>query len=246
VSPVQQPLPAVPPPVRRAAPTPPDPAGPASGFLPTGPVDHVPVPPLPRTAPAPPAEEAAAEPQDPGAGRPTRRRVRLPRLGAPRRPRVGRGTAAAVLGAGALLLLEVGLLRRQGGTSIWARVPLWSGFATAAAAAGLAAVAGLRAGPALRDRAWLVGAGGLTGLAVFWLLVVLPTAGTDRGFVLTAALACLGGSVWLTADRGRAAAGTEEPAAPVAEPVPAPADAAPADAAPTDPAEPAEEATPAA
>ena len=45
--------------------------------------------------------------------------------------------------------------------------------------------------------AWRVAAGGLVGLAVFWLLVVLPVVATDRGFVLTAALAALGGALWV-------------------------------------------------
>jgi hypothetical protein len=38
-------------------------------------------------------------------------------------------------------------------------------------------------------------------LAAFWLLVVLPGADTDRGFVLTAALGCLGAALWVGAKR---------------------------------------------
>ena len=49
-----------------------------------------------------------------------------------------------------------------------------------------------RSGPA-----WRIAAGGLVGLAVFWLLVVLPVVASDRGFVLTAALAALGGALWI-------------------------------------------------
>ncbi|WP_324275211.1 hypothetical protein [Blastococcus brunescens] len=45
--------------------------------------------------------------------------------------------------------------------------------------------------------AWKVAAAGLVGLAAFWLLVVLPVVATDRGFVLTAALAALGGALWV-------------------------------------------------
>jgi hypothetical protein len=51
------------------------------------------------------------------------------------------------------------------------------------------------------DRAWRISAAGLTGLAVFWVLVVLPVGNTDRGFVLTAALGCLGVSLWLAPGR---------------------------------------------
>jgi hypothetical protein len=42
-----------------------------------------------------------------------------------------------------------------------------------------------------------VAAGGLTGLAAFWVLVVLPRADSDRGFLLTAALAALGAALWM-------------------------------------------------
>jgi hypothetical protein len=153
----------------------------------------------------------------------------------PRTAPGGRGTAAAVLGLVALLLLELGLFVHQAGTTLWGRVPLWSAFATVAAVAGLAAVAGSRAAAPVRDRAWAVGAGGLSGVAVFWLLVVLPTADTDRGFVLTAALACLGASLWLTAGSGRAARPGGDGAQQVAEAGhEAPGDGAAAEVAPAD------------
>jgi hypothetical protein len=41
----------------------------------------------------------------------------------------------------------------------------------------------------------------MVGLAVFWLLLVLPGADNDRGFLLTAALACLGAALWIGAKR---------------------------------------------
>jgi hypothetical protein len=37
----------------------------------------------------------------------------------------------------------------------------------------------------------------LVGLAVFWLLVVLPVVASDRGFLLTAALGALGAALWV-------------------------------------------------
>ena len=224
MSPVQPPLPAVHPQTRQLPVLPPPTSGgstaagahPAGGAVPTGPVDWMPLPPEPGAVPPRPthdpthhpAPDAALDgsPGDAGSTvRPARRRVRLRLPDVPRRPRGGRGSAAAALGLVALLLLELGLFVHQAGTTLWGRVPLWSAFATVAAVVGLAAVGGLRAAPAVRDRAWTIGAGGLTGLAVFWLLVVLPTADTDRGFVLTAALACLGGCLWLTAGRARSA-----------------------------------------
>jgi phosphoglycerol transferase MdoB-like AlkP superfamily enzyme len=109
-----------------------------------------------------------------------------------------------VLGVGltvlSLALLEVGLFMRSGDLgSYWQGIPLWSAFATLCALLGLLAFAAffpagnrMRSGPA-----WRVAAAGLVGLAIFWLLVVLPVADTDRGFVLTAALGALGGALWI-------------------------------------------------
>jgi hypothetical protein len=73
-------------------------------------------------------------------------------------------------------------------------VPLWSAFATVA---GLAALAGLAARITARQQRGATRAttAGLGGLAVFWLLVVLPTADTDRGFLLTAGAAGLAAAV---------------------------------------------------
>lgn len=106
----------------------------------------------------------------------------------------------AVLGLvlASLVLLEAGLALRFGGESFWSDIPLWSAFATACTVLGLAAAAALLPGGrrVASGTAWRVAAGGLVGLAVFWVLVVLPVVATDRGFLLTAALACLGGGLW--------------------------------------------------
>mgnify|MGYP004492281613 CR=1 FL=1 len=53
------------------------------------------------------------------------------------------------------------------------------------------------------DAAWKTAAGGLTGVAVFWVLVVLPRVDSDRGFVLTAAMAALGAALWIAPSRSR-------------------------------------------
>ena len=50
---------------------------------------------------------------------------------------------------------------------------------------------------------WRIAAAGLVGLAVFWLLVVLPVVASDRGFLLTAALGCLGAALWTGPARTR-------------------------------------------
>jgi hypothetical protein len=114
--------------------------------------------------------------------------------------RIGGPAAALLLGALSAVVLEIGLLVPGGTPALWARVPLWSAFATVAGAAALAGVAARLAG---RHRAGALraAAAGLGGLAVFWLLVVLPTAATDRGFLLTAGLAGMAAAV-RTAGRG--------------------------------------------
>ena len=121
-----------------------------------------------------------------------------------RRPRVrGPQDRAALIGLGlvglSLALLELGLLVGFDGDSYWTTVPLWSAFATVCVLLGLLVFAAFyRAGNRSRSGpAWRLAAGGLVGLAVFWLLVVLPVVASDRGFVLTAALGALGGALWI-------------------------------------------------
>ena len=215
----------VPPSAPAAPPLPPHPqaASPAGGPLPTGPVDFVPDPPgagtappppppptAPATAPSPavpvtPPTQAAGETADtPGwpdildtaEERPSpRQKARVP-IGRPALIALG----LALLG---VVLLELGLLLRFGSVSYWSAVPLWSAFATLAALVSLfAVVAGSAPGSRLqRSTGWRVAAAGVAGVAVFWLLVVLPNVASDRGFVLTAALGCLGGAVWVMARR---------------------------------------------
>jgi hypothetical protein len=203
------------------APVPPS-AGPMDGPQPTGPVDFVPglpgvgtppppvrpaahaAPPTPATtphaAPAPsagPAWPDTLEPGEPVAAAGAKRK-REPRVRAPQ-------DRAALVGLGlvvlSLVLLELGLALDFGfeGDSYWSVVPLWSAFATVCVLLGLLVFAAFyRAGNRARSgHAWRVAAGGLVGLAVFWLLVVLPVVASDRGFVLTAALAALGGALWI-------------------------------------------------
>jgi hypothetical protein len=111
--------------------------------------------------------------------------------------------AAVGLAVLSLVLLQLGLVLDLGGESLWDVVPLWSAFATVAVLVGLLAlvIASSKGGRARAGQAWTVGAVGLVGLAAFWLLVALPRADSDRGFLLTAALACLGAALWVGAKR---------------------------------------------
>jgi hypothetical protein len=132
------------------------------------------------------------------------------------------GVAGPALAVVAVVLLELGLLVHEGGRSVWSRSPLWAAFATLAAVVGLTAFAAPL--PGLRrlgsERAWGVAAGGLCGLAAFWLLVALPTADTDRGFLLTAALACLGAALWTAPGRSPAVSAARRSPAPPVGPAP--------------------------
>jgi hypothetical protein len=182
--------PPVPPPAAvTAAPPPPVPPRP----VPVTPGTVTPGTAAPTTAFAPAAGPTWPDSLDADepAGAPKERRTRVPR---------DRSTLA---GLGLVLLsvvtLELGLTLGFGAESYWSLLPLWSGFATVCAVLALLAFAAfypagnrLRSGPT-----WRVAAGGLVGLAVFWLLVVLPVVDSDRGFVLTASLAALGGALWI-------------------------------------------------
>ncbi|SFL64110.1 hypothetical protein [Geodermatophilus ruber] len=152
---------------------------------PTGPVDFVPGLPGVGTLPPPPKAE---EPKAP----------KQPRTPQDRAALIGTGLAAL-----SLVLLELGLVLGFGAASFWSTVPLWSAFATLATVLGLLpSVARFAPGARLRsDASWRIAAGGLTGVAVFWVLVVLPGVDSNRGFVLTAALAALGAALWVAPAR---------------------------------------------
>lgn len=174
----------------------------------TGPVDFVPGPPgspapagatavqPPTASPAPDPEPAAAWPDSLVTGP-----VPMPEQAGERGRRMP--DRSALLGLGlvlaSLVSLELGLGLRFGTESFWSDIPLWSAFATVCAVLGLAASAPLLPGGRRigAGTAWRVAAGGLVGLAAFWVLVVLPVVASDRGFLITAALACLGGALWI-------------------------------------------------
>jgi hypothetical protein len=187
---------------------------------PTGPVDFVPglpglgTPPVPSAAaapPPPPVQPVAATPSptwpdtldaDAPADRPQKeRRLRAPRerKEGGRTPRDRAALIALGLAVVSLVLLELGLLLEFDAERYWSVLTLWSAFATLCGVlAVLALAAGLPAASRVRPAAiWRIGAGGLVGLAVFWLLVVLPVVASDRGFLLTASLGALGAALWI-------------------------------------------------
>jgi len=206
------------------APSPAPGAAPVAAPQPTGPVDFVPglpgigtppVPPPATTTPPPPVPSpvppvsTAQEAATPGPGWPETLESGTATAGRSRQLRGGRGaldrTALLALGLAtlALVLVLLGLSLRFGEETLWSTIPLWSAFATLCAALGVLGFAPIHPGGRTgTDSAWRLAAAGLLGLAVFWLLVVLPNADTDRGFLFTAALGALGAALW-TGSRGR-------------------------------------------
>lgn len=180
----------------------------AAPAQPTGPVNYVPGPPghgtpqpsaVPAGATAVSAVPTWPDTLDSDSGTGDR-----PRTGSSRRdPGAFAGIGLALLG---LALLELGLLLAFGSRSLWSAIPLWSAFATLAGLAALlvfgarSSESGAGGSPSVLGRAAVAGG---VGVAVFWLLVVLPDAASNRGFVLTAAAACLGAGVWIGSRRTR-------------------------------------------
>lgn len=174
------------------------------GVQPTGPVGSLPgLPGLPAAGAVPGAdtsEHPLGLPFTAGKSSRPPRPPRAPRSAEERAVLLGTGLAGL-----SFLLLQLGLTLGFGETRLWSTVTLWSLFATLAALLGALPFAG-RLVPAARlrpDAAWQAAAGGLTGGAVFWVLVVLPRVDSDRGFVLTAALATLGAALWIAPGRSR-------------------------------------------
>jgi hypothetical protein len=218
LQPSTQEIPVVAPAAATSPPLPPHPGAttqPPVAAQPTGPVDFVPGPPGSAAAhpsPEPPPTVTGATVTGATAVSPSptwpdtleaddggTRRVAVPR---PRNPAAAAGIGLAVLG---LVLLELGLLLGLGGRALWPALPTWSAFVTMAALFALLTFGAGRSAPApggdespfLRRAA----VGGALGVAVFWLLVVVPDAASNRGFVLTAAVACLGAGVWIGSRR---------------------------------------------
>jgi hypothetical protein len=182
---------------------------PPGGVRATGPVGTLPDPPGADTADSPldlppTREEGIRRARTPRASRtprPSPRPSPPPRTArSPQERAVRIGTGLTAL---SLLLLQLGLGLGFGEAPLWSTVTLWSVFATLATLVGALPFAGRVVRVARRhpDAAWKAAAGGLTGMAVFWVLVVLPRVDSDRGFVLTAALAALGAALWVAPSR---------------------------------------------
>ena len=158
---------------------------------------------------APPREGAPGPSPTPGAGphqkappgRKARPSAAVPARHSPRRdPAHGRVIAAgglALLAAGTAL---AGLFVPYDGATFWTSAPFWSGFAAFCALLQLAPLARPVFGwPA--TRAWSIGAAGVAGLLLFWILIVLPVVSSNSSFVVTAAVMAAAGGAWLAPGR---------------------------------------------
>jgi len=132
---------------------------------------------------APPAEEAVAPP-------PAERAKSLATLGVLR-------LAAQVA---CPLLLLVGLSVDEHGTNGWHAYTAWALFAVVCAVLQLAPVGGKRL--SLTDESsWSLGAVGAAGLVAYWVIIVLPGASSNTGFVQTLAVGCAVIGLWLSPGR---------------------------------------------
>lgn len=114
-----------------------------------------------------------------------------------RRARPARGAGDRALAAVAAFAVLAGLT--WGGPERWMwGYALWALFAAGCAFTQLVSLLGSGAG-----KAWRVAAVATAGLAAFWLLVVLPSIGTNAGFLLTVGSAAAGGALWLAPGRPR-------------------------------------------
>ena len=103
----------------------------------------------------------------------------------------------ALLAAGTAL---AGLFVPYDGATFWTSAPFWSGFAAFCALLQLAPLARPVFGwPA--TRAWSIGAAGVAGLLLFWILIVLPVVSSNSAFVVTAAVMAAAGGAWLAPGR---------------------------------------------
>ena len=105
----------------------------------------------------------------------------------------------------------IGLFVPYDGATFWDTAQFWSGFAALCAVVQLAPltrpVFGWPAG-----RAWAIGAAGVAGLLLFWVLIVLPEVSSNSSFVLTAAVVAVAGGSWLAPGRRIWAASRSRPA----------------------------------
>lgn len=108
--------------------------------------------------------------------------------------------AAAAFGAVVLVLLGLSIPFNSG--NAWSTHTAWAVFAVLAAL--VCTVPMLLRGSGRSARSlWSIGAAGAAGVLAYWVLLVLPSVGSNQGFVLTLAAALGVFSSWASPLRPR-------------------------------------------
>jgi hypothetical protein len=119
--------------------------------------------------------------------------------------------AVTLFAAASLLAVAIGISVPEGGHNAWHSVKAWGGVALIAAALTFAP----SVGSALRVsayRAWQIAAGGAAGLALYWVLFVLPDVAKNTSLITTLGVAAGIVVAWIAP--GRQAPGAPHPPGP--------------------------------
>lgn len=119
----------------------------------------------------------------------------------PARPKVF--TTIWTLGLISLLAVVLGISLDENGANAWHSVHAWGGVAIAGAALTLVPVLGQSFGLTPR-RAGQVAAGGAAALALYWVLFVLPVAGSNTSLLTTIGVAAGTAAAWIAPGRATA------------------------------------------
>jgi hypothetical protein len=149
---------------------------------------------------SPPDQPAPIAPQAPPAAPVTPAASTNTSFPAPPRPDAARHRAVWAFGLVSLAATVIGLSVEEDGRNFWDSVNAWGGLAILGAVLTLAPV--LRSTLNLSaHRAWQVAAAGAGALGLFWVLFVLPAAGSNTSFVTTIGAAAGFGAVWIAPGR---------------------------------------------
>lgn len=133
--------------------------------------------------------------------------VQLPRVG-PAHQQARVHVAVTLFAAASLVAIAIGVSVPEDGHNAWHFVKAWAGVALVFAALTFAP----SVGSAVRlstHRAWQVAAGGAAGLALYWVLFVLPDIAKNTSLITTLGVAAGIVVAWIAP--GRQAAGTSGP-----------------------------------
>lgn len=99
-----------------------------------------------------------------------------------------------------VVLLLVGLTFDNGGTNGWGDYTAWALFAVVCAVLQLAPIVGKSLG-LTDENSWFLAAVGTAGLALYWVIIVLPGASSNTGFAQTLAVGFAVIGLWLSPGR---------------------------------------------